>query len=174
MIRKILPNRIGKASTKYALWRWFPIPDAQEPDKTYLLRLRVIQCPLFSVFLHYVFLPDRDRDPHDHPWSFFSFICKGGYVEEVFEHVETEKPYFKSIGTLSWPRFSWHRMPWYKAHTIRTILPGTVTLVITGRRKRDWGFWTEEGWEHYLSYIQRKYPEHKKIRDQYGLDSDAI
>ena len=68
-------------------WRWSfarhqPIPDALEPDRTYLDRWR-FDTPVGSVFLHAIRLPDRDPDPHTHPFSWSrSLILKGGYTEE--------------------------------------------------------------------------------------------
>lgn len=37
-------------------------------------------------------------------------------------------------------------MPLMAAHRINRLDPGTVSLVIAGRRTQKWGFYTEEGW----------------------------
>ena len=39
----------------------------------------------FPAVIHHFTAPDRG-DPHDHPWSFRSFVLKGGYRERVFYH----------------------------------------------------------------------------------------
>jgi hypothetical protein len=35
--------------------------------------------------LHRFTIAEPNADPHDHPWSFTSFVVSGGYTEEVFD-----------------------------------------------------------------------------------------
>lgn len=125
----------------------FTIPDAYDPTQVYLKRLRIIQTPWFGVYLHWIYLPDRDRDPHDHPWPFVSMTLKGGYVEEITDPTKGE------IWSNSNPQFTGHTMPMHLAHRIRHLDPGTVTLVLVGARKRTWGFWTPEGFVPWHNYV---------------------
>lgn len=51
----------------------------------YLDRLRIVQTPVFGIYLHRVHGPDGQRHPHDHPWWFASVVISGGYVEQVWD-----------------------------------------------------------------------------------------
>src|SRR4051812_9607864 len=46
-----------------------------------ITRHRLIRVPWFGVYVHEIHRPDVDRDLHDHPWAFASFILSGGYTE---------------------------------------------------------------------------------------------
>jgi hypothetical protein len=44
-------------------------------------------------------------------------------------------------------------MPFEAAHQVIAVLPNTRTLVFIGKRKKDWGFYTPQGyvpWQNYL------------------------
>ena len=66
--------------------RWIMLEGFQivKNDKPYLDRLRVVQTPLFSIYLHRIHTPDVDEFPHDHPWWFASLVLSGAYVECVY------------------------------------------------------------------------------------------
>lgn len=127
-------------SKDWAFWEWCDIPSWEDRTQVYLRRLRIVQTPYASVLLHFVYLPDTDPDPHDHPWNFWSFIVRGGYTEKIVN------PY------LSIPRWvtkthrmlSLHRMSIALAHQITRTRPGTISLVFTGARQREWGFWRRD------------------------------
>lgn len=139
----------GKQSPRWAFFKWFTIPDAHEPEKTYLKRLRIVQTPLFGVYLHWIYLPDRDRHPHDHPWTFTSIVLRGGYTEEL-SAPESPDPRVKLSVHRRW---SGHVMRMWQAHRIRELWPNTMTLVFVGARKRIWGFWTPEGFVPWNEYV---------------------
>lgn len=159
---RILPNLRGNEyGQRWAIWHTFLIPT---PDgaRTYLKRIRIVQTPHFGLYLHWIYFADGDRDPHDHPWNFWSFIVRGGYTECIWKM----QP---GLGALRvtparWRReddpgrvarrgrFSLHRHPTSIAHTIAELKPGTVTLVFVGRRQREWGFWTPDGFVEWKAY----------------------
>ena len=101
-------------------------------DDVYLDRLSLIWTPFFSIKFHRIYRPDRQRDLHDHPWSFLAFILRGSYWEDTVKGVKRRR----------W----WN---WKKAtdrHSIRTVSRSPVwTLVICGPKSRSWGFWVEQG-----------------------------
>lgn len=110
--------------------------------EAYLRRLRIIDTPWFGVYLHDIDGPDPQPDPHDHPWPFVSVVLRGGYAEKVFVYVEHEYDYFARTHVRQWIAGSWHKMPAEgKAHFIVWALPRTRTLILRGKRSRDWGFW---------------------------------
>lgn len=139
------PKRGSARGARWSLLRMFEVPDATEPDRTYLRRLRVAQTPWFGIYVHWIYLPDRDRDPHDHPWPLLSWILRGGYTETVWTGRLTHSQHRRR-------RWSLHRVPITVAHSIDSLEPRTVTLVLVGRRCREWGFWTATGWVHWKAY----------------------
>lgn len=125
-----------------------------ENGDNYLTRLRVIQTPWFGVYLHDIESPDSDPHPHDHPWNFRSFIVKGGYTEKVYplEHSFANSrldPYRRAY-ERRWNRFTWHKMTKNNAHRITQVLPGTVSLILVGKRSSSWGFYL--GKEDYMDW----------------------
>lgn len=133
--------------------------------EVYLDRLRVLQTPWFGVYLHRIAKPDADRDPHDHPWTFLSCVLRGGYEEDLYRYPHV-------IGAdlpirLVWRRWTWHRMDRATAHSIRSVKPRTVTLVLVGHRCRDWGFWTADGWVAWRDYLYDRADWSDPAMDEY-------
>lgn len=111
-------------------------------DKTpYMIRWNLFQCPWFSIKLHKILLSD-DACLHDHPWSFISFILKGGYVEQSSGYVK--KLY--GAGSILY-------RPAHYAHRLDIFQPA-YTLVITFKKTREWGFYTPDGWVRHYEYSQ--------------------
>jgi hypothetical protein len=142
----------GKQSPSWAFWQRFLIPC--ENGERYLARLRIIDTPWFGIYLHDIFEPDGDRDPHNHPWSFLSFVVRGSYTEKVHHEPEQEMagvcPEMSVLQHHN--RFSVHRMDTKAAHRIVFASPRLKTLIIRGKRQGGWGFFTREGyvpWQHY-------------------------
>lgn len=125
-------------------------------------RYSVLKTRWFSVYLHQFFRSDGERCLHDHPWAFTSIILRGGYWEEMFPPwMTTQTRYSEKIRDDLLPEASragmidrhWRRpgsILWRTAKTSHRIVmePGTRpwSLVIVGRKVRDWGFWTPAGW----------------------------
>lgn len=137
-------------NVRWAFMKWADIPSAQDPEVTYLRRLRVLQTPWFMIYLHWIYLPDSDRDPHDHPMSFWSFIVRGGYIEKIYVDMG-----LAGSSPIRRNRFSGHFMPRRLAHMITKIDAGTITLLLGGPRKQKWGFWTSQGWVPWEEYPGR-------------------
>jgi hypothetical protein len=124
---------------RWALGAVTDIPDLRDPASIYLRRYRLVETPWFGIFLHKILLADGDRDLHDHPWHFATVIVRGGYCEEVEA----------AAGRLQrrWRAGSVHGVRATDCHSIRSLLRvPTWTLVVVGRRRREWGFATGEGW----------------------------
>lgn len=124
-----------KSGTKWCVWRWM---DVILNEALYLRRLHVFQCPWFAIMVHWIQRPDPQRDLHDHPVAFWSFIVSGWYVEETPE----------GRRTIMWL----NRKPAAGIHRIVWVAPNTVTLVFASRRLRDWGFHTPKGWVPWREY----------------------
>lgn len=96
----------------------------------YLIRWR-FECPAFSVRLHHWLAPDDDRAPHDHPWSFRTFVLKGGYLDSS----PSGDVHLKAPAT--------RRVPAEHQHTVYPDPGGCWTIIVTGPKVRDWGFWVK-------------------------------
>lgn len=118
------------------------LTDYLNPDDLYLTRYHIVRTPWFGVYIHVIHRPDRDRFLHDHPWSFSSVVLRGGYQEETRRNLDsfTIKKTHKAG--------SFHRMRLKDGyHSIRTLLRvPTWTLVFRGKRVKDWGYLTPNGW----------------------------
>jgi hypothetical protein len=141
----------GKQSPNWAFWQRFDIPCKN--GEQYLARLRILDTPWFGIYLHDIFEPDADRDPHNHPWSFISVVLRGEYRENVYPQPEL-LPY--SYVEKRHKRFSLHKMGTRAAHRITYAAPRLKTLIIRGKRTGGWGFFLAEKsgkyvpWQEYV------------------------
>jgi hypothetical protein len=132
----------GTDGSRWTLLKTAFIPETATAETALLKRWRIIQTPLFAVFVHCHFRPDPSRDLHDHPYNFCTWILKGDYSERR----NGKRP-------LVWRTRSWHFMPAERPHSIHALsrIP-TWTLLLVGRRRRDWGFYTSDGWIPHKEY----------------------
>lgn len=101
------------------------------PECPYVIRWRV-ETPWFSVRLHHWLGPDDDRAFHDHPWDFTTLVLKGGYTD----HSPNFWPHGEHLGAGAIRR--------REAEHQHTVVPdpgGAWTVIVTGPRRRAWGFW---------------------------------
>lgn len=136
----------GQRSPRWALWARMTIPC--DNGLMYLARLRIIQTPWFGIYVHDIYEPDSDRDPHNHPWSFISIVLRGHYTETVYP----ESDVHSEPTTKDHYRFSMHKMGRRSAHRITHACPRLKTLILVGPRRSGWGFFTDAGyvpWQRY-------------------------
>jgi len=115
------------------------------PSCPYVVRWR-IETPWWSVRLHHWLAPDDARSRHDHPWSFVTFVLRGGYTDAG------ECP-LTCLNRLA-PRCVVHdehlRAPavrYRDASHKHTVFPdegGAWTIIVTGPKVRQWGFWVKD------------------------------
>lgn len=133
-------------------WAWFRRMVLRRADGiAYLDRLRIVQTPWFGLYLHRMDAPDPGVDLHDHPWPFVSLVLRGGYHEyraytrdaPLFADLATAHPKGCAPGATNHRRrWSIRRMRLDECHSIyRLDRPPTWTLMLVGRRVRDWGFY---------------------------------
>ena len=109
----------------YFLWR--------QPgglDECPYFRRTVLGFRNWSVRVHEWYADDDTRHMHDHPHWFWTIVLRGGYID-----VSPAGP--DRLGFLS-ARF---RPADYK-HAVTEVVPGTITLLITGPSRRRRGFIT--------------------------------
>lgn len=145
---------------------WLEYPDVVlAPDgEPYLYRWHVIYNNAHgNVFFHIQVRSDPERPLHDHPWDNTSVILSGGY-DEFYE----PSPQLVPLGADgSFTRMmrclrkgdTVHR----KATTAhRLILPSdipyTMTLFVTGPKRREWGFWYPDGFHHNKRHVDDRDP----------------
>lgn len=150
----------------------------------YLIRYTIFSCPWFGIFVHCILRSDDDRDLHDHPWNFWSLILRGTYREYVpvdwppsFTFGKGEgchmitKSKVCSPGSLARHKArDAHRLELGMVTVFDPVGPAVVpvlpyrykpvwTLFLHGPRKREWGFYTPQGWIHWKKYVER---DHQK------------
>lgn len=104
---------------------------------TYLDRWVLADLGERRVYLHR-FRFDDPEEPHNHPRTFVSLLFWGSYDEEVLtENGRLEKQ------TLRAPYL--RRFPPEHAHRI-VRCAGAWSLVVVGRRRKDWGFRSGDQW----------------------------
>lgn len=138
------------------------------------MRRWILRTPWGTLRIHNILRSDLDRDLHDHPFDFTSFLMKGGYYETTrwvcvdagtvapeertksALHPFTAEPGHKVGDVIEHeryhPRFSVIRRKAEDLHKLRLDKP-VWTLVITGPWKRRWGFMTREGWVYWKDYV---------------------
>ena len=99
----------------------------------------------FNIFLHKFLKSDPD-DLHDHPWSYRTFILAGGYWEYTPQGKYWRGPFSYKYANAS----SYHRVELDKD------IPYCWTLFIPGKKIRDWGFKTKDGWITNEEYLKEK------------------
>jgi hypothetical protein len=118
-------------------WLFNPYPDSGQSGAD----RKPWRFPL-SIRIHHIWLPDQDRDLHDHPWNARTIILRGWYIEE-----RTERP-FRSVWEFAKQQVmrcnvsgDTATLKYGEFHRITEVSDGGVwTLFITGKYRGTWGF----------------------------------
>lgn len=121
--------------------RWKLGRDEIATDGTVYMRRWFFWCPWFGIRVHHILRSDHDRHLHDHPWDFLSILLWGVYYEALNDG--------RGLRFRRW-------VVRHKAEDLhRLVLSKPVwTLVLTGPKRKSWGFLTEDGmvpWREYLT-----------------------
>jgi len=137
--------------------------DITDTSQSYMRRVKIIDTPYFGIYIHRIYRPDGIGYPmHDHPWDFWSFIINGGYDEDLGHiFMGNHDLVFNHTWRKSRKRFSFHRMRNRQIHKITNLhkVP-TTTLVFRGRIRKEWGFYTPEGFVPSGQYFEDNWPDH--------------
>lgn len=120
--------------------------------RPYLLRWFVVPRNSFcNIYLHKFLRSDDDRALHDHPWTFLSLLLKGEYVEHRADGTQKHR----KAGSVAFRRPNvLHRVELLQEvvdfghFTMHREAPAW-TLIITGPKRREWGFLCPKGWVHW-------------------------
>ena len=117
------------------------------PGSPYLLRWYVIpRNRWMNVYLHKIVRDDDDRALHDHPWWFASLVLRGGY-RELIRHGNSLTGMIDPHQTIERRPGSVAIRTTNEAHRVELFRDAggkpipSWTLVFTGRKVREWGFW---------------------------------
>lgn len=84
-----------------------------------------------NIYLHHFLRSDRE-DRHCHPWDNGTLVLRGSYVEDT-----PEGRFTRSAGEIVVRQAE-------QRHAIIEVEPGTISLFVTGPRRREWGFWPDD------------------------------
>ena len=129
-----------------------------------MVRYILVRFPWFGIFVHHFLRGDYDRALHDHPWPFVALVLKGGYVEQHDQTVYGEKTLVcHEPGSVLVRSAEWrHRVLLGEGCT-------SWSLVLVGRRQREWGFFTSTGW-----CLWRKFNPYKNVcEENEGREGDG-
>jgi hypothetical protein len=122
-----------------------------------------------SVLLHMFARGDDDQALHDHPWDFQTTILSGGYWEHLpsAEWLDVNRAAAVFMQNDLAPGPAWNERREFRAagqavkrdamqlHCVGEVMPGTVTLVRTGPRWREWGFHPPgQAWVPYKQFLK--------------------
>jgi hypothetical protein len=116
--------------------------------KPYLIRYSIFSCRWFAIKIHKILVSDPN-EPHDHPWNYLSIILWGGYWEEQRKMRPNNVDWDMTIiwckpGSILYRKGD-------KLH--RLIIPKRkycLSLVITSRKWRDWGYIRGNKWQKHI------------------------
>lgn len=117
----------------------------------------ILYTPWRSFRLHHILRSDHDRDLHDHPFDFWTFLLTGGYVEVLPTHAAP----CSIVGCFGYTverrrrQFSFRHVVAETPH--RLVLDRPVwTFVIAKPKRRRWGFYiggfTPQHWVPHREY----------------------
>jgi hypothetical protein len=101
-----------------------------------------------GIYLHYFHRSDKDRDLHNHPWTWaVSFILTGGYYEVRFEdRPGTGEGIMNSINRTCYnrsaPGINFIRGNSFHRVILKDSEHGAWSIFISGPEVQDWGFMT--------------------------------
>jgi hypothetical protein len=106
--------------------------------------------PWFNVYLHKFLRDDDDRAMHDHPWWFLSIMLRGSYREwRPSTRGNYEWPALRHAGSFAFRRCT-------DRHRVELLCGRPCwTLVITGAKVREWGFWCPKGFVPWQEFCAR-------------------
>lgn len=115
-----------------------------DADSPYLTRWTLFEFDSLGLMIHRFHRSDTD-ELHDHPWWFVSLILWRGYRE----HTPTGVKRY-------WPGSILLR-PAMHAHRVELIDGKSAwTVVLRGGYRREWGFFTQKGWQWFREYFKER------------------
>jgi hypothetical protein len=93
-------------------------------------RFILLKTPFFTIYLHRLIAPNAHPECHDHPWTFLAILLKGGYWE-----------FNDKFGWIRrYPGEILYRPAEFSHNVLTPLDVVSWSLVITGPKRREWGF----------------------------------
>ena len=113
--------------------------------------------------IHTIYRADEDKDPHTHPFGFWTFPLRG-YTEEVYTQNHPSRPMWWTMHLNHVKPFRWHWRPVDYVHRITNLKGKTLTIVIADSREQDWGFFQKD-WDVSPRLTRRTFVPWRKYLD---------
>lgn len=135
--------------------RLHTIVDVLDSERAaYMHRISLWKTSVFEIRLHWIVTPDWGEHTHDHPFDFVRAVLNGGYTERVVK-VDPDDPQVVTLKTQEHKKGDISFVRAETQHLINEVHPDTFTLVVTGPKRRDWGFQVGGSWVYWEDYIQQ-------------------
>lgn len=115
---------------------FFAQPPLHIPDlngKAYKTELVIFRSDDLTIKINWWHDKDPRPEPHDHPWDFTALILHGGYTETRYDRVGN------NLGEFSYVAGDTNVVSTNIYHTVDSVLPGTVSLMVCGHGTNTWG-----------------------------------
>lgn len=147
-------KHLADAQGKLYMGRWHLVDEA--PGKPRDLLFPESAPREWSARLHHIAQPDHDRDLHNHPFQYRTFMLAGWYDEVYLDSIGVERTRRIGTGQTSYSGGAFHR--------IARVSPGGAwTVFVMDKNQGEWGFRTP------VEYIR---PKGGPTRMRYGyMDS---
>lgn len=151
--------------------RVFRIYGRADKHNVYLIRSILFKSPLFCIYIHRFMRSDNDRELHDHPFGFLSYVVRGSYTEtRMFGYRDGPTtmigPRFETAvraqGSLAFrPATTIHRVELDRDYAAKEFAIAPLTVIVRGPNVRQWGFWREIfGYEDCVYYQWVKWTDY--------------
>lgn len=111
-----------------------------------------------NIYLHRIMRSDDDRALHDHPWANCSIVLDGGYYEltpddwRTYSYGDSVAWRWRGPGSIVFrPARKMHRLVLEGVLAGKALVP-CISLFLTGRNVREWGFVSSRGWVHWQKF----------------------
>lgn len=130
-------NRGPNDDLFFARW-WLMRTDPDAPDRATLRHgaappalIDAAGSQIGNIYLHRFARSDREGI-HDHPWDNGTLVIRGRYTEMTPEGSGERLPGQIVVRSAE------------QRHAIVGVQPGTVSLFVTLKKRREWGFWPDD------------------------------
>jgi hypothetical protein len=147
-----------------------------DKDSAYMTRYVFPRIGPLRATIHVFHRSDADEH-HDHPWDFLSIILWRGYIEETackdcsgYGYHITCEPYggplcqemcehcdgAGTFGKRVYPGMVLFRRAEHRHRVVLVDGKKAVTLCLMFKRRREWGFFTKQGWQEAMAYFKER------------------
>lgn len=131
--------------------RWNFVPFYYSAPHGLIDLVQIVGTPYVTVQIHRINFPDVGGYYHDHPWTFYSMILRGGYDENIWDN-----PYdMDNVKTRRRRLLSIHKIGHESAHRIFRSKPKTLTLFVTGPWVRNGFRFYRDGEDFDISFMMK-------------------